>query len=62
MGHSLMAGTWPFISPFLIPGPGLGGSLLMAGVSPTVGPKPTFGFLSGRSTFSDGFLLVDGLA
>ena len=40
----------------------LGGSLLMVGVSPTVDLITIFGFLGGRSTFLDGFLLVDGLA
>ena len=34
----------------------------MAAVSPTVGSATTLGFLGGRSTFSDGFLLEDGWA
>ena len=62
MGRSSMAGTSSFISPFPLPGLGLGGKLLMAGVLPTFDPDLTFGFSGGQSTFSDGFLLVDKLA
>ena len=47
------------ISPFPFPNPGLGGSLLVAAVSPTVGSATTLDFLGERSTFSDNFLLAD---
>ena len=62
MGRFSVMGLAPFIRPLPFPELGLGSNLLVAGVSPTVNPVTTLGFLGGQSTFSDGFLFVDGLA